>query len=209
MTIFHGDILVLGSAFVESGVYQWALLPLMIFAARVLDVSLGTIRLVFVARGHKYLAPLTGFFEVLIWITTISQIMANLTNPACYIGYAGGFAMGNYVGMWLAEKLSLGSAMIRVVTQKDASQLMTSLTSADFGVTVHPGQGMQGQVNVLFTIVPRRRIPEVIDKVKQFNPNAFYTIEEVASVQSGVFPAKKYPDFNSITRFFRPFRKGK
>jgi uncharacterized membrane-anchored protein YitT (DUF2179 family) len=68
---------------------------------------------------------------------------------------------------------------------------------------------MQGQVSVLFTIVPKRRITEVIDKVKQFNPNAFYTIEEVASVQSGVFPATKYPSFNSISRFFRPFRKGK
>ncbi|MCF7975570.1 MAG: DUF2179 domain-containing protein [Phycisphaerae bacterium] len=193
----------------DSGIYQWVLLPLMIFAARVLDVSLGTVRLVFVARGYKCLAPVMGFFEVLIWITVIGQIMNNLSNPACYIGYAGGFATGNYVGMWLAERLSLGNAMIRVITQKDASELMASLTASDFGVTVLPGQGVQGQVSVLFTIVPRRRITEVIDKVKQFNPNAFYTIEEVASVRSGVFPAKKYPSFNNITRFFRPFRKGK
>ena len=184
-------------------------MPLMIFAARVLDVSLGTVRLVFVARGHKYLAPLIGFFEVLIWITAISQIITNLTNPVCYIGYAGGFAMGNYVGMWIAEKLSLGNAMIRVVTQKDSSELMVSLTTSNFGVTVQSGQGMQGQVSILFTVIPKRRIAEVLDKVRQFNPNAFYTVEEVASVQSGVFPARKNTNFYGITHFLSPLRKGK
>lgn len=199
----------LAVAAIDTEVYQWFILPLIIFASRVLDVSLGTVRLIFVSRGYKYLAPLMGFFEVLIWITVIGQIMSNLSNPVCYIGYAGGFAMGNYVGMWLAERLSLGNVMIRVVTQKDASTLMNTLTQSHFGVTVQPGYGTQGEVHVLFTIVPRGRINEVITLVKQFNPNAFYTIEEVSSVQSGIFPTTTMPHSKTMSRFFRPFRKGK
>ncbi|MCK5000444.1 MAG: hypothetical protein KAS23_12960, partial [Anaerohalosphaera sp.] len=94
-------------------VYGWFVLPLLIFLARVVDVSMGTVRIVFVSRGFKFLAPVMGFFEVLIWILAISQIMQNLNNPACYVAYAGGFAMGNFVGMWIAEKLTLGVVLVR------------------------------------------------------------------------------------------------
>ena len=83
----------------NSGFYAWLILPLLIFLARVADVSIGTIRLIFISRGLKYLAPVVGFFEILIWLLAIGQIMKNLSNPACYIAYAGGFAMGNFVGM--------------------------------------------------------------------------------------------------------------
>jgi len=119
------DTILLNSAF-----YAWLILPLLIFLARVADVSIGTIRLIFISRGLKYLAPLVGFFEILIWLLAIGQIMKNLSNPACYIAYAGGFAMGNFVGMWIAERLSLGVVLIRVVTKKDATELVECLKSA-------------------------------------------------------------------------------
>ena len=119
------DTILLNSAF-----YAWLILPLLIFLARVADVSIGTIRLIFISRGLKYLAPLVGFFEILIWLLAIGQIMKNLSNPACYIAYAGGFAMGNFVGMWTAERLSLGVVLIRVVTKKDATELVECLKSA-------------------------------------------------------------------------------
>jgi uncharacterized protein YebE (UPF0316 family) len=96
-----GDLL-----FVNSGVYTWIVLPVLIFVARITDVSLGTVRVIFVSRGLKYLAPLVGFFEVLIWLLAIGQIMKNLSNPVCYIAYAAGFGMGNYVGIRIAEKLA-------------------------------------------------------------------------------------------------------
>src|SRR3990172_6273287 len=115
--------------------YTWALLPLLIFAARIMDVSLGTVRLIFVSRGMKYLAPLVGFFEVLTWLLAIGQIMKNLSNPVCYIAYAAGFAMGNFVGIWIAERLSLGVVLVRVVTQKDASPLVDKLKARDYGLT--------------------------------------------------------------------------
>jgi len=194
---------------VNSGFYMWIVLPFLIFLARVLDVSLGTVRVIFISRGFKYLSPLIGFFEILIWLLAIGQIMKNLSNPACYIAYAGGFAMGNFVGIYIAEKLSLGVVLIRVVTKKNASQLVEFLKSANYGVTSVDGHGAAGPVKVVFTVVPRREVHSVVDLVKKFNPNAFYSVEEVGFVDKGIFPDRKtWRGFN-LTKLFRPFRKGK
>lgn len=189
----------------NSEIFTWILLPLLIFIARVSDVSLGTIRVIFVARGLKYFAPIVGFFEIIIWLLAIGQIMQNLTNPACYIAYAGGFASGNYIGIWIAEKLSLGIVLIRVITSKDASELLEYLKSAEYGVTSVDAQGSAGKVQVVFTIVKRREVASVVNLIKQFNPKAFYTIEEVGFVEEGIFPARK----TWLNNLFRPFRKGK
>jgi uncharacterized protein YebE (UPF0316 family) len=189
--------------------YVWVVIPFLIFVARIADVSIGTIRLIFISRGLKYLAPVVGFFEILIWLLAIGQIMKNLSNPVCYIAYAGGFAMGNFVGMCIAEKLSLGVVLIRVVTKKDAAELVEYLKSADYGVTSVDGHGTSGQVKVVFTIVPRREVKKVVDLIKKFNPNAFYIIEEVGFVEKGALPPRQIGSLDSFIRLFRPFRKGK
>ena len=194
------DLLLLNSAFLA-----WVVLPLLIFIARVADVSLGTVRVIFIARGLKYLAPIVGFFEILIWLLAIGQIMQNLSNPFCYIAYAGGFATGNYVGIWIAEKLSLGVVLIRVITSKDALELLEYLKSAEYGVTSVDAHGSAGKVQVVFTIVPRREVASVVNLIKHFNPKAFYTIEEVGFVEEGIFPARK----TWLGNLFRSWRKGK
>ena len=135
--------------------------------------------------------------------------MSNLSNYFCYIGYAGGFATGNYVGMIIAEKLSIGVVLLRVITQKDANELLKSLSSEKYGVTYVDGYGTQGKVNILFTIVPRKEISKVIKIVTEFNPKAFYTIEEVDFVEQGIFPVKKRWSNEAFEMLFRPFRKGK
>jgi uncharacterized protein YebE (UPF0316 family) len=189
----------------NSEFFTWILLPLLIFTARVIDVSLGTVRVIFIARGLKYFAPIVGFLEIIIWLMAIGQIMQNLTNPACYIAYAGGFAMGNYIGIWIAEKLSLGVVLIRVITSKDASELIEYLKTAEYGLTSVDAQGSAGKVQVVFTIVRRREVASVVNLIKQFNPKAFYTIEEVGFVEEGIFPIRK----TWLSNLFRPFRKGK
>lgn len=189
--------------------YAWFALPFLIFLARVADVTMGTIRVVFVSRGMKYLAPVVGFFEILIWLLAIGQIMKNLSNPACYIAYAGGFAMGNYVGISIAEKLSLGVVLIRVVTAKDALPLVERLKEQDYGVTSVDGHGASGEVKVVFTLVPRREVRNVVDLIKKFNPHAFYSIEEVGFVEKGVFPLRKSWRDSVLLKIVRPFRKGK
>ena len=137
------------------------------------------------------MAPIVGFFEILIWLLAIGQIMKNLSNAMCYIAYAGGFAMGNFVGISIAEKLSLGVVLIRILTRKDASQLIESLRSAGHGVTSIDGQGTNGQVKIIFTILPRREVHSAVCLIKKFNPQAFYSIEEVGFVEKGVFPPRK------------------
>ncbi len=190
-------------------IYAWIVLPFLIFIARIFDVTLGTVRVIFVSKGLKYLAPVVGFFEILIWLLAIGQIMKNLSNPVCYIAYAGGFAMGNYVGIIIAERLSLGVALLRVITQKDAVDLVQSLNSSRYGVTSVDGQGAHGRVNIIFTIVPRKEVTKVVELVKRFNPKAFYTIEEIGFVERGVFPMRKSWRNETFEFLFRPFRKGK
>ena len=166
-------------------------------------------RLIFVSRGMKYLAPIVGFFEVLIWIIVIGQVMQNLSNPMCYVAYAAGFAMGNYVGISIAEMLSLGVVLIRVVTEKDARPLVEHLQSEGFGVTSIAGHGARGQVKVVFTIVKRREVNNVVSIVKQFNPKAFYSVAEVGYVEMGTFPLHKSRWNLGYLRWPKPFRKGK
>ncbi len=199
----------LAVALPESYVFTWFVLPALIFLARICDVSLGTVRLIFVARGFKYLAPIIGFFEVLIWILAIGQIMQNLTNPVCYLAYAGGFATGNYIGILIAEKLSLGVVLVRVITQKEAGSLLARLRERGYGVTSVPGEGSSGPVQVVFTVVRRREVVSVVELVKQYNPHAFYTIEEVDFVEQGVFPIRQSWRRIGLTRLLRPSRKGK
>ena len=193
----------------SSDVFIWFVIPVLIFLARVVDVSLGTIRVIFVSRGLKYLAPIIGFFEVLVWLLAIGQIMNNLKNPVCYIAYAGGFAMGNYVGMIIAEKLSLGVVLLRVITQNDATDLVKALSTQKFGVTSIDGQGVHSKVKIIFTIIPRKHVIKVIEIVKQFNPKSFYTIGDIGYVEKGIFPITKSWHNEAFEFLFRPFRKGK
>lgn len=193
----------------NSGFYTWLVIPILIFAARVADVSIGTVRVIFIARGLKYIAPIVGFFEILIWLLAMGQIMKNLSNPVCYIAYASGFAMGNFVGIWIAEKLSLGLVLVRVITQRDASELVAYMKCANYGVTSVDGHGTAGQVKLVFTIVPRQEVESVIKLINSFDLKAFYSIEEVSMVKRGVFPAKRSGILSGLVNLFRPFRKGK
>ncbi len=169
--------------------YAWVILPLIIFIARIFDVTLGTIRIIFVSRGKRNLAPVLGFFEVLIWIVVISQLVQNLESFTAYIGYAAGFAAGNYVGMWLEDKLALGTYILRMITAEDTVKMVTRLSKAGFGVTRVEGEGTKGKVNLIYTVVKRKNVDQVLAIIHEFMPNAFVSIEEVRSTEKGVFPS--------------------
>jgi uncharacterized protein YebE (UPF0316 family) len=156
--------------------------------ARICDVTLDTLRIIYVSRGMKFAAPMIGFFEVLIWLMAISQIFQNLSNPVCYVAYAGGFAMGNFIGIILEEKMAIGTVVIRIITQKEALPLIEVLKTNRYGVTHVDAQGVMGPVKIIFTIVKRKDIDRVLEIVRTCNPMAFFTIEDVRSVRKGVFP---------------------
>ncbi len=195
--------------FDTSWLFTWILLPLLIFIARVFDVSIGTIRLIFVARGYKYLAPILGFFEVLIWITAISQIMQNLDNAFCYFAYAAGFAFGNYVGMWLEDKLSIGMVLVRIITQKDDSQLIEHLKRSHHGVTSVDADGLFSKVKIIFSITQRADLPDLVQAIQTFNPHAFYSIQDVRSVNEGFYPNRKSLFHSLIPPILQLHKKGK
>lgn len=168
--------------------YTWVVLPALIFCARVTDVSMDTMRVIFVSRGVRLLAAGLGFFEILIWLLAISATMQNMTNPLCYVAYAGGFATGNYVGVSIEAWLSIGRVIVRVITQKDATELLAALCEGQWGVTAMDAQGANGPVKIILTVIDRKDIAAVLGMVRQFNPKAFYTIEDVRSVHEGVHP---------------------
>ncbi len=159
--------------------------PLFIFLARIMDVSLGTLRMVFVSRGVRWLAPVIGFFEVLIWITVIAQVVRRLDHWLSFIAYAAGYALGTWVGMRIEERIALGTALVRVIPQRDASALAGRLRAERFGVTAVPAEGMQGPVTILFTVVRRADLSRVLDLVRSYNPRAFVTVEDVRGVREG------------------------
>ncbi len=196
-------------AIFDSEIFTFILLPALIFLARVCDVTIGTMRIIFVSKGAKIIAPLLGFFEILIWLIAIGKVMQNLDNWLCYVAYAGGFGAGNFIGICIEEKLAMGTYVLRVITRKDATELIRNLRLEGHGTTSVPAEGNSGGVNVIYSIIKRRDIDEVVAIIKKFNPKAFYSIEDVRFVSEGIFRRKKPPGFHSFFNMFNHWQKGK
>ena len=193
----------------DAWTFTWIILPLLIFCARIFDVSIGTIRIIFVSRGRKVIAPILGFFEILIWLMAIGKIMQNLSNVMAYVSYAGGFAMGNFVGIWIEQKLAVGMVILRVITRKDASALIAELKLRGFGVTSIDAKGNEGPVNIVYSVLKRSALETVIRLMEEMNPKAFYSIEDVRAVREGIFPRKRPMAQKKYSRLLRNRRKGK
>lgn len=185
--------------------YTYVILPLLIFGARVCDVSLGTIRLLTLSRGYKLATVLLGFFELMVWLLAIGQIFQNLNSWVCYIAYAGGFAAGNFVGMTIEEKLAIGSAMIRIVTGKEADELIQYFKDEGYRYTSIPANGSTGRVHVIFLVIKRKKINKVVEIIDRFNPNAFYTVEDVRLVKEGAYRMPLHTQIEAA----KTLRKGK
>ncbi len=190
----------------EFDLHSWVVIPLLIFFARIADVTLGTLRFKFIAWGHRWLAPTVGFFEVIIWVVAVREVLVNLRNVACVLAYGLGFAAGSFIGLWLEEKLSLGTVLVRLVLPREGNDLETFLRENDYGYTIVQGEGTRDKVRILFTIIRRKSLGHVFQAVSRFAPNAFYTVESVRSAEKGVFPVEEPSAFSSI---FRMQRKSK
>ena len=177
----------LGAVF--EGFSLWMVVfPVLVFCARILDVSVATLRIIMVARGRKILAAGLGFMESLVWIVAVTQVMNNLSHWVTYVSFALGFAAGNYVGLMIEEKLAMGNLIIRVITRQDAEEMIHFLWKSGYGVTSIDGWGETGPVKLIFTVCRRRHLGQVISIIKQFNPKAFYTIEDVRFVNETYIP---------------------
>lgn len=153
------------------------LAALLIFGLRIVDVSLGTLRIGFLVRGERRLAGLFGFFESLIWLIAAAQVLSNLDSPIKFIAYAGGYATGTMVGVSIERWLAIGETIMRVVAPIDSPSVEEALRAAGFYVTLLNARGRDGDVSVSFSVLPRKRIPEALAIVSTVNPRAFVTFE--------------------------------
>ncbi len=189
--------------FTDSALFVTVGIPVLIALARIVDVSIGTIKIIFISKGYKFMAPILAFFEIIIWLIAIGQVMKNLDNVGNMIGYAVGFAMGNFVGMVIENRIALGNVVLRVITRSDANELISHLREdTKYGVTVSPAEGSSGPVSIIFMVLKRADLKRVISIVKKHNPHAFYSIEDVRYVSDGVFPAERsrFADFVKLKK---------
>ncbi|MDR8394055.1 DUF2179 domain-containing protein [Aliifodinibius sp. S!AR15-10] len=179
--------------------------PVIIFFARICDVSMGTIRIIFISRGMKIKAALLGFVEVLIWIMVVTQLIQHLDYWVNYIAFAGGFAAGNYMGITLENKLKVGTVITRVITNKPANILIEQLKEAGFMITRLDAYGGEGPVEIIFMIVKRKRLSEAVQIIESFDADAFYSVEDVKyssgeSTDKMPFPMTNRSAFDRLLR---------
>ena len=171
--------------------YPW-LLPIIIFFGRICDVTLGTLRIIFVSKGERYKAPIVGFFEVFIWVVIISQIFSHANNIIAYLAYAGGYAAGNYVGILVENKIAFGYQLLRVYTKKDATDLLKVLNKKNIGATLIKGEGAVSQVHIIEIVISRKAQEEAIGLITTFDSTAFYVVEDIRYKQKGIFAIKNW-----------------
>lgn len=170
----------------DSDLFTWVILPFLIFLSRIADQSIGTMRLIFLSKGYRYIAPMLGFFEVIIWLIAVSQIMKHLDNALCYVAYGAGFAMGNFIGMTLEERISIGTVLVRIIPTMHTAELIAALRLQNFGLTTINAEGSKGEVKIFISIINRKDLKEYISIIKDINPFAFYTIEDMKTVNQGI-----------------------
>jgi uncharacterized protein YebE (UPF0316 family) len=165
--------------------------PLIIFGLRIVDVSLATLRMLLSVRGQRVLVPIIGFFEVLIWLFAAGNAIRFLDSPLHVLGYAGGFAAGTMVGLWVEEKLAFGLATIRIISSHGGVELADALRDDGFGVTEFAGEGREGRVEVVYTVARRNQIKAMMKLIDLWDPGAFVTVEEPRAIRRGWLMQKR------------------
>ena len=162
---------------------------LIIFAMRVGDMSMDTLRVLFVMRGKKGIAWVLGFFQSLIYVLAITSVLSHLNNPLNVIGYAAGFATGNVVGMLIEDRLAIGHILLQIVSSRRGAALSQALREAGYGVTEIPARGKDGAVSMLSVSVLRKDVSKVETLVHENDPEAFMTSEDVRPMRRGFWRA--------------------
>ncbi|MCB1190812.1 MAG: DUF2179 domain-containing protein [Leptospiraceae bacterium] len=176
----------------EKVFFEYILVPLLIMIARMLDVSIGTIRIIFVSKGKEKVAASLGFIEVIIWLIAITQVLKNLTNPISYIAFAIGFSLGNIIGIKIERKLAVGMQIIRIIKKNKLRTLQLLLRDEGYGVTTVIGQGGKNDVEIVYVVLERRKTKTALKIVEMIEPDSFVTIQDILSHQKGFFKAPQY-----------------
>lgn len=166
---------------------------LLIFALRICDVSIGTMRVMFTVRGARGFAAGLGFLEAAIWLLAVRRVFDQVDNWWNVLGYASGFAMGTVVGITIEQWIASGWVLLRVISKEKAPELRHRLRDAHFGVTSVTGEGRSGSNEVLFVVAPRRRGDEALELINNTDEKAFVTIDPVTPARGGYLPLAPPP----------------
>ncbi len=166
---------------IDSETFRILILPLLIFLARILDVSINTIRIIFVMGGRRGVSTILGFFESLIWLLAIGQIFKHIDNVYSYIAYPAGFAAGIFVGMLIEEKLAYGKVVVRLITQEPLEPLIRYLKEKEWRYSIVEAESARGSEQLLFSVIQRENLRDLLAQFSTHYPNGFYTIESVKS----------------------------
>ena len=150
---------------------------LSIFLLRLLDQTLGTLRILYVNKGKPLFGAILGFIESAIWIVAISQVIQDLNDPFLIFGYALGFAAGTIMGSYIENTIAIGDIVVRIFVPKDSDseKVAEQLRTNGLGVTIINGEGMQGEVTIAWCVTPRKRLKEVMKIVSEITPDAYVT----------------------------------
>lgn len=164
------------------------LLAGLIFALRVFNYSISTIRLVFIARGGKVIAACIAFVEALIFAIVMASVITEINNIPNLLAYCFGAAIGSYLGMWLEARFVVSYSTVTIITREHAQTIADTLREHNYGVTVTRGEGREGEVSLIHSSTVNRSIPKLIALVREINPDAFIQTEQARTVQRGWIP---------------------
>ena len=165
------------------------LMAALIFSLRVFDMTLDTLRVLFVMRGRKKVAWILGFFQSAIFVTAIGTVLSNLDNPLNIIGYAAGFATGNVVGMVIEERLAIGHISMDIISPRLGTAIAEHLRAHGYAVTEISARGKDGMVTMLNCSVLRKNVDKARALINEIDPEAFITAEDVRPVRRGFWRA--------------------
>ena len=165
------------------------LLPALIFFARIADTSIGTVRIVLLVAGQRWSAAVLGFVEVSIWALAMGGVVTNLDNPLTVVGFAGGFAVGVLIGLWIEERIALGFRVVQVINRDTAIDVSSRLREHGFRVTRVDGHGLEGPVEIAILLIRRRSLRRVRELIEEIAPASFVTIERAERPLGALPPA--------------------
>ena len=172
------------SEILSSNIFTWVIMPVLIILARMLDVSFGTLRFVFISKNKKLLASAAGFMEAFVWIMVVGKLLNGSSNIVWLIAYAAGFGIGTYLGLVLSEKMAIGKVMLRVIARREPKRLVAKLISKKYSFTIVDSKNQKGNTTkVLLLTLEAKELSKILHYVKEFNPKAFYSVEEVQSIK--------------------------